>query len=291
MASLGKGVYRDAVGVITVTDATIAGDLLFALYVTQGQAATFPTLSFPAGWAGITNFSGSSSNYGGSNVSNNLQGFFLAPGVTPANTTYTFTGMVSPYALIIVLLRCKEQILAGPAQAINANGAGPQPAGSLASSPATIIPNWPIGNPGFDLIAINSIGAANSSGTMKVTAWTPSLPTGTTKTLSQIVKFIAPTDPVNFDVFIALTSRNVGFNAPISDLYSPTPNGWDMGAVVAQLGSTNTASTLSFPKAIDPGNSRGRLRGSGSGGSVGKPGAFSGDPFGGFAPGRWPPIY
>lgn len=290
MASLGNGVYQDAAGVVTVKDATIAGDLLLALYISQAQAGSFATLGFPAGWASITNFGGFSGGYGAATNSNNLQGFFRAPGAQAANTTYTFTGMLSPYALVILLLRCKEQVLVGtPQGGINANGTGPQPAGSIASSPATITPTWT--SPGFDLVAINSIGAANGVGVMKVTAWTPSTPTGTTQVLSQVLSFIAPGDAVNFSVFIALNSRNANFTTQISDIYAPSPNGWDMGALFAQLGSTNTASTLSFPGALPAGNTRNRLR-HGGGGSGGKGGiGYTVDPFGGFAPGRWPPVY
>lgn len=294
MPTLGKGVYVSPTGSgaqsVTVTDATTTGDILVAIYCSQTIQAGFGNVTYPAGWATITNFGGFSGGYGVGNDSNDLQAGSILPGIQPANTVYTFT-LPASGIIVVILFRCKEQILGGTGGGSGNSGNGPQP-GPAASSPATLAVVWPLANPGFDLVAINSLGATNASGPLTASLWTPSAPTGGIQPFLQVASFSVPSDPVNLAIYAELISRNVAFTGTLSATYSPNPNGWAMGGNFVALGSTNTPSTLTFPKGIPSGTTnRGRLR-HGGGGSGGRAGlGYTVDPFGGFAPGRWPPVY
>lgn len=287
MSSLGKGVYASPNGSgpqnVTVADATVVGDTLVAIYTTQVVAGANPTWTPPGGWTIDFQPTISSGGYsaGGSNW---LALAHIAPGAQPKNTVYTFT-MGYTGTIIIMLFRCNEQILAGISTPTRAKSDLPS------NSPDSLAVTFPLSAPGFDFYVVGGTSLATGGG-----PFTPAVPTGETGfcavcTLDQVH------DNENLGIYVLNPARNVAFTGTLSSGFVPNGSGWNAMAGIVQLGATNTPSTLAFPKCIPGSNSRGRLRGGGSGApggpgpGGGKVGGFTDDPFGGFTPGRWPPIY
>ena len=286
MSQLGKGVYAspNASGPqnVTVTDATVVGDTLVAVFVSQVIAGANPTWTLPVGWTSDLT-PNSSGGYSGGNFSNWLSLAHFAPGVQPKNTVYSFN-MGATGTTIVMLFRCKEQILGGIAAPTANKGDLPS------NSPDSIAVTFPLANPGFDFYVASGTSLVAGGG-----PFTPAVPTGETG-FCAVCTLTQANDNENLAIYVLNPARNVAFTGTLSSAFVPNGSGWNAMAGIVQLGATNTPSTLAFPQCLPGSNSRGRLRGGGSGqgpgGGGGKSqGGFTFDPFGGFTPGRWPPIY
>ena len=273
MGQLGKGVYLSNYGTaqnVTVKEATIAGDVLFAIGCSQVDAGlTTLNLTKPAGWTIDPAFAGAAGGgysalypSGGSNF---LEGAYAQPGAQPANTVYAFTTQVAAH-VVVLLFRCNEQILAIPSVTAGAFG------DYQAAGPAVLAMNTPISNPGFHFYAINGQG--------ENTPLVYRAPTGDPQALCQVCHLSNLLgDAINLDLWVAAIARNTAWAGNVTFTYTPALDGWVAGGGNIQLGATNTPSTLAFPLCL-PGQKKAainRLRGgSSSGGGAGGIGGLSG---------------
>lgn len=259
MARLGTGVYLSAYGTgaqtVTVDKATQAGDEFFAFGVTQVTAGGGPFTWQPPNppfTHGLDFNSLSAGSHDG------LNGTWVwmahgAPGAVAAGQTYTFThDNTLSMRSILVLLRCKEQVLSDGI----GGGSGSTGAGFPVTSPATVAVNFPLANPGFDMLLFNNKGVQGAN------------PTGDSPKLKAVALLSTAADNMDIGLYFQPASRNVAFVGNLSVAWGGTAvDGWRIIVATAQLGSTNTPSTLTFPVPLpDSGGGMRRLR---TGGSMG----------------------
>lgn len=270
MARLGVGVYLTPFGTgvqsLTVDQATIVGDEFFAFGLTQATSGSNPTWTAPnPPFTHGLDFTAVKTGAHDGNFGTFCWMAHGAPGVAAKNTVYSFTHDASvSMRTLMILLRCKEQVLS------DGIGGGPASAnaGFPVTSPATIAVNFPLANPGFDFLLFNNKGVAGVN------------PTGINPKMQQVASLTTAQDNMDVSLFIQLASRNVAFVGTLTEAWVGTAvDGWTILAATAQLGATNTASTLTFPQALPTSAVNRRLRSTGS--------AFSG----GFAQGIRLPIF
>lgn len=242
MAVLGLGVYATPYGTgaqtITMDRATVVGDEFFAFGLSDATSGSNPTWTppNPPFTHGLDFTAVRAASHDG--LFGTWQ--FLAhgaPGVQSSGKVYTFTHASLAMQTILMLCRCNEQVLSdgigGGAASFHGDFPATSPAGPLAV-------NFPLANPGFDFLMFNHNGGTALGPSGDPPSMTP-------------VGFLRKGGGDNIDasLYIQRTSRNVAFVGNLSVPWAQTLiDGWTIITATAQLGATNTPSTLQFPGGV-----------------------------------------
>lgn len=239
----GAGVYVTPFGTgaqtVTVDRATVVGDEFFAFGLTQATSGGVPVWGAPnppfTHGLDVNTLKVASHDA--------LFGTFCwmahgAPGAQAAGKVYTFTHDAAiSMRSILLLFRCAQQILSDAAPNLTTGSAA-----FPVVSPATLAVTLALANPGFDLWLMNNKGQAG---------FLPATPTGLPGGMTPIALLNSQTDNMDIIIALALASRNVAFAGTLSDAWAGNAvDGWTAIVSTAQLGATNTPSTLTFPGAI-----------------------------------------
>ena len=241
---LGPGVFTTPYGsgaqAVTVVPATVAGDVLVALYISQVSAGSTPTWAVPVGWTRING----APNYAIQTPSGLFMNFIwaasIAPGAQPANTAYSFTHGFAGRT-IVLLFRAAQALGAALANYVpSASRAAGSFGDGAAASPASVADNFALANPGFDVSVIQGSGSLVAA------------PSGLLGTVVLVAKMAAGADSLDLAIFVAIPARNVANNATVQSAFTPTPsnNGWAANVFTVQLGVSNTPTTLTFPAGV-----------------------------------------